>query len=53
LIAVSDLEELDQEPQNKTVDKIGDNKPSLVKQPMNRMIIIQSLKAIFKTFGDR
>ena len=46
LIAASDLGEHEQEPQNKTEDKIDDNKPGLVKQPMNKTIIIQSLNAI-------
>ena len=53
LITVNELEELEPEPQNKTGDKIGDNKPGPVKQPMNKMSIIQSLNAILTTFYDR
>lgn len=33
--------------------KIGDNKPGLVKQPVNKTIIIQSLNAILTTLGVR
>ena len=53
LIAMNELEELEQEPRNKTENKIGDNKPGHVKQPMSKMSIIQSLNAILTTLGNR